>query len=366
MTDISDEKIKWFRDVFNQKSFGYWKYSSFGGKNLFNPICSCMDWISVAIRSISGRTVYSDDIDVRVMEVFSLISSIDIVAESVKTLDTIIFGKMNRESPFKGEKRIFTNNNFSDDDEFFTQLRARFGAHPVNLKNDRHERLYASWPYESPLDGSDLEVLLYSNLPDKEPIKFGLKISELTEYLITRYDHLTILGNEVINQLNQTVKDFSEILIARDDNPLKQINILATEAKERMNNDFLVGELYELSELFTASLKDTPLANLEIDFKHELRPYIDELYDHLQRMDLDNPVSHPACYSLNLLQTIDDYTVGKYIVSLSDRFDDPLIDYYISVLNKLGEGEIIFDQNDPSSVSRLKLYLLNYKMQLNA
>lgn len=362
MIDIKDDRIKWFRELFSQQNFGYWRYYSFEGKNLFNPICSCMDWINVAIRSINGKSVYSDDIDVRAMEIFSLISSIDLVVESITTLDTIIFSKSKRESPYKGDKRIFTKNEFTDDDEFFTQLRAVFGAHPVNLKNDKHERLYASWPYHSPSDGSDLQVLLYSNLPDRTPIKFGLRINELSEYLKTRYDHLSILGEELINQFNQSTNEYTRKVIEKNSNPLNQIEILTTEVKKRMNNEFLAGELYELNELFSATLQDTNLADLENDFKNKLIPYIDELYDHLQRMDFDSPVKQPDCYNLAVLYASDSYVLEKYLNVLSNGDLDPLIDYYISVFNKLGDGVITFNKNDSSNISRLKLYLLSYML----
>jgi hypothetical protein len=235
----------------------------------------------------------------------------------------------------------------------------------VNLQNKKNERLYASWPYESASDGSDLQVLLYSNLPDKDPIKFGLRIDELNEYLKARYDHLKILRDEINNQFNQSVKDFSNTTIVKDPDPLKQIEILEVEAKKRMNNGYYQGELYELNELFSASLNDPHLAVLKSIFKLELRPYIDELYDHLQRMDFDTEIKVPECINLNLLNTINSYCVGKYIQYLSHGSYDPLIDHYISVFNKLGKGTITFDKDDPLNVSRLKLYLLNFKKQLN-
>ena len=47
---IKDEKISDFRDLVNSNSnFVYKKYSDNNGKNHWNLICSCMDWISVSI-----------------------------------------------------------------------------------------------------------------------------------------------------------------------------------------------------------------------------------------------------------------------------------------------------------------------------
>ena len=36
-------------------------------KNLCNPICSCMDWITVSIRFLQNSPELSENIDVRVM-----------------------------------------------------------------------------------------------------------------------------------------------------------------------------------------------------------------------------------------------------------------------------------------------------------
>lgn len=47
---VSDDKISDFRDLVNSNSsFVYQIYKDKGGKNLFNLVCSAMDWISLSL-----------------------------------------------------------------------------------------------------------------------------------------------------------------------------------------------------------------------------------------------------------------------------------------------------------------------------
>ena len=49
--DINDNKINEFRELVNDNSsFVCKQYKNKNDKNLWHPICSCMDWITVSIR----------------------------------------------------------------------------------------------------------------------------------------------------------------------------------------------------------------------------------------------------------------------------------------------------------------------------
>ena len=50
---ISDDKIRDFRNLVNSNSsFVYQIYKNKGDKNLFNLVCSCLDWITVSVRHL--------------------------------------------------------------------------------------------------------------------------------------------------------------------------------------------------------------------------------------------------------------------------------------------------------------------------
>jgi hypothetical protein len=78
---VSDNKISEFRDLVNSNSsFVCNAFRENNGKNQWNVICSCMDWLTVSIRYLQNTPALDKDIDVRVMQMFSLISAIDLVA----------------------------------------------------------------------------------------------------------------------------------------------------------------------------------------------------------------------------------------------------------------------------------------------
>ncbi|HFM5066520.1 TPA: hypothetical protein ACG7OZ_003966, partial [Escherichia coli] len=101
---VSDDKISDFRDLVNSNSsFVYQIYKDKGGKNLFNLVCSAMDWISVSVRHLENAPEFDKNIDSRCMQVYSLISSIDLIFESIKQLHRVFI--TDKKDPFYGEKK---------------------------------------------------------------------------------------------------------------------------------------------------------------------------------------------------------------------------------------------------------------------
>ena len=360
MLNIPDKHIIDFRDTVNKYNFVYYKYSDINGKNLFNPICSCMDWISVAIRSIDNAPKISNNIDVKVMQIFSLISSIDIVVESITTLHTIINNSQRRISPFHGKKGIFKNNKLRDDDEYFTQIRARFGAHPVNLQNG-NERQYASWPYEPRNQDHDLAVNLYSNIVGQPDIVFGLKLTELEGYLKSRINHLKNLDDSLKIQYEEFKLKCINTPIDIEEEPEEQLIILKNEAKKRLNDDFFVDTLLNI---FEVSLVEPELQNLENQFKVKLREYIDEIRNSLQNMDFDsNLVSHELLDTRNIYK-IRSYELPKLFNWLSGN-SDPLAGFYFQQFNDIDNSPISFNINEDTKITTLKIFLLDFYLTTN-
>ncbi len=89
---IDIELITKFRDKVNSNSsFVFQKYKNLNEKNQWNIICSCMDWISVAVRNINNMKNDNSNIDVLSMQTYLYISSIDIIFEAIKQLHRIFF-----------------------------------------------------------------------------------------------------------------------------------------------------------------------------------------------------------------------------------------------------------------------------------
>lgn len=357
---LSDKLINKFRDKVNEYGFVYLYYSSKNGKNYWNPICSCMDWISVAIRSITNADPLSRDIDVRSMQLYSLISSIDLVSEAIMSLNSILNESAARISPFKGDCSIFRGQEGMDDDKYFKHIRSCFGAHPVNINlNGGKKRYFASWPHQPSMDNADLKVILYSNEVGQPDSSLLLKTSELMKYLQKRYNVLDELIERIEFQRRTFESELSKQPIQREQTPLAQLEILEHESARRMNNDYLNQHIRELKYLFSVSLADTEHIEFERSFKQELKPLISEIYDVLQNCQFDFQLSYDFLLELDCLYSRFSYEMPKLSSCLYSSQADPLIDYYFERLNKADKWGFNLRKLDEPTLNILKLHLLN-------
>ena len=143
---MDKELVKKFRDRVNRSPFLFSQYSNIDNKNKINCIHSAIDWIDVGISDIDAtRNEYIAAKSLRKsLKFYFYVSCIDIVWESIQQLHRVLFHTT--QIPFKGERKIFEDNIFGEDDNtFFKSIRACFGAHPVNLDEygKKDERKFA-------------------------------------------------------------------------------------------------------------------------------------------------------------------------------------------------------------------------------
>ena len=360
--DINDNLIVSFRETVNSNSgFVFHSYHSQDGKNYWNIICSCMDWISVSIRFLSNNFQLNEDIDVRVMQFYSVISAIDIVQEAINQLHRVFF--KNHGIPFSKNKEIFKRNKLGlDDNSYFKEIRAMFGAHPVNLTHHGNEKWYASWPYDHyKSEDSTFELRLYSNKVGIEDITFGVNINDLESFLIQRYEYLSVLEKEIGHQYVSFCKDLAAQPIKLKGSALDDILILETESERRINNDYYNGILYELKKVFTTTLIEKHLKDEEEEFKENLQKLIKELHDNLQKMcftDLENNKYIDPDYSYSDIG----YSVSKLFNYEFDRNREPLYDYHMKELDKYSNDRYEFKQTKNPDQVFLKLKMMLYRM----
>ncbi len=354
-SEIDDELISTFRDVVNGNSnFVFHVYKEKNVKNQWNPICSCMDWISVAIRAIQEAPQFSSDIDVRVMQTYSLISSIDIVNESITSLFSIFFNQQGRTSPFKGEKRHFLKSDYADDDMHFKEIRAMFGAHPMNLDGGNGERLFASWPHDSFNTDHDLQVILYSNLVDAKDRSFGINFVELFNFLQSRYSYLNDLIIEINRQYQQFCNEKKKVKIVQSSDVMEQLEILSQESKFRLNNDYYNSEIQNLKMIFGAKTEIPELAEKEREFKVVKRKLLSEITNNLQDMNLVDLVQSVTTKRSNIEKELR-YEIPKLYQWIYSQKEDSLLEHYIERLNAMTGGTYRFYAGDSPEVTLLKL-----------
>ncbi|MEB6378764.1 hypothetical protein MXM41_07435 [Leclercia adecarboxylata] len=365
---LNDSLINDFRDVVNDEGFAYHYFANKDGRNQFNPICSCMDWITVAVRSISNFPELSEDIDVKAMQVYSLISSIDIVTEAVGQLHRIIMNDPKRKDkwPFKDSTHIFVEKSsyLSDrnDDDYFKEIRAIFGAHPTKLEKGS-ERMFASWPHYHAFNENDFTVSIYSNKPESDNIIFGIKIKELLEYLKERYEYLSVLGKVLQDLKKKHYKMLSKRPIPPTDNIKDELRVLLSEVEVRGNNDYYRMELGDLKHMFEGDVKEPHLMDETRAFKDMLYPAVAEIRTNLQKMKLVDLTAKGKVMFSGLPGYNLGYELQKIFTWLhSDRYD-PLSNYYLERLNKFSDGRYCFNAVDSDSTTLLKIHMMLYRYQ---
>lgn len=209
-------------------------------KNLWSKICSCMDWIEVAISGLQEYPEFNTtDINKGSLEFTQFILTIDMLSEAVKNLwTTFSLAENIKQYPLKDNKSTFNGiiwNKSVDDEVYFKHLRAFFGMHSVNgneLQLPINEkkvkvRFFSSW--STSRDGKEFSLIMYSNNKDAEK-KYGgqlkITVEELINYAYKQYHTLIELSLEIENFHNITLKDSiakNQISLTDDLTPLEKI-----------------------------------------------------------------------------------------------------------------------------------------------
>lgn len=296
--------ISEFRRKVNESNYVYNTYNNIDDKNKWNCICSAMDWIDIAVDFINSDWNNSKEINIKCMNLFTYISSINVMWEAIEQLHRVFFNT--NCTPFKGSENIFTFKiNNQDDNKYFKTIRACFGAHPVNLvepsdPNNNRIKRFASWPYESNFYTTkyDFTVRLYSNQLDADDTHLGIKIDELNAFAIERYNYI----NEIANEIDRQYKSFENKCISkqigRSDNIIEQLMILKVEAKNRQAEDYwyVVDDLLLVYNVNPINKNNRKILD---KYKEKLVEVVEELYSRLQSMDIreleTDKIINPEC-----------------------------------------------------------------------
>lgn len=354
---VSDNKISDFRDLVNShSSFVYKVYRNKDGKNYWNIICSCMDWISVSIRYLRNAPELSSDIDVRVMQMFSLISSIDIVSESITQLHRVFINK--KSLPFDGEKECFSQRLFDEDDNsYFKTIRASFGAHPVNL-NQSNSKRFASWPFNSFTNSGELMVCLYSNQVDEEDLMMSLNVDELFVFLIKRYNYLDVISKAISSHYDDFKYELINHSIGYITDPLEQLYVLRDESVKRLDNEYYNNLINDLIRIFESKQLEPELDIMVSDYKQSLISLIDEIRVNLQTMNIIDLENEHILNPQSDIRKVLNYEIGKFYSWIYGNNDDPLLSYYLERFNELTDFRFNFSTNDSTNSLFVKLKLM--------
>jgi hypothetical protein len=262
-------------------------YSNYNGKNLWSLICSAKDWLSVSVNGLPYIDLNHSHDDVRSLNVLQLITTYDIVLQSIEQLHRVF----DMEYPLKKDDSVF--NAAVPDDAYFAQIRACFGAHPVDLRSadgtKSTDKYFASWSSDiSSIGGNrDYSVYLYSNNPDTvQPIRFSMSFAKIHEYTIKRYSLLSNVISVIEKKNGIFVEEQRRLGIGRSSDVVEQLQILLKENSIRIRErDGYHHDIQTLIELFTAPQDFPEQERQEVaQYLNSLHVLVDELYEAFQSM----------------------------------------------------------------------------------
>jgi hypothetical protein len=263
-------------------------YSNYIGKNLWSLICSAKDWLSVSVNGLPYIDLTHSRDDVRSLNVLQLITTYDIVLQSIEQLHRVF--KM--EHPLKKDNSVF--NAAVPDDAYFAQIRACFGAHPVDLRSadgtKSTDKYFASWSSEiSSIGGNDdYSVYLYSNNPHTvHPIRFSMSFAKIHEYTIKRYSLLLNVISVIEEKHGIFIEEQRQRPISRHrSDVVEKLQILLKENSTRIREgDGYHHDIQTLIELFTAPQDFPEQERQEVaQYLKSLHVLIDGLYEAFQSM----------------------------------------------------------------------------------
>lgn len=337
-----------FRDKVNDNlSWCFFKYRNNNNKNQWNCICSAMDWIEVSASYISSHNIFSLGVD-QGIELYAFLSSVDIIVEAVEQLHRVIFAESKK--VFADSHDCFPDNAFGQNDrEFFKELRACFGAHSVRLDdpeepNNKNAKRFASWP--SRVGPGDYSVILYSNRVDGKNIDLGIEFKQLVKFLNKYYLHLTVLSNALDLQYDEFCREKRKEHFECSGTPLERLEILKSESRRRLNNDYYNHTIDSLIRVFQVQITNKQNLELVQDYRNDLIPAIDEIYNNLQNMTMvdlthygndtnkDLPLPNGWEYAVEKLTESmhdDGYPTSVWLPSLKRIFEDKFVFEYCSL-----------------------------------
>ena len=284
---IRPELISEFRNYVNSNEWTLFAYKNVDNRNQWNCICSAMDWIEVSAIYLSKHPLSGVTSDMSI-EVFSYIACVDIIVEAIEQLHRVIY-KTN-ERVFDQDNDCFPENLFQQNDrEYFKNIRACFGAHPVNLHDpeepdNKYAKRFASWSGGG-IGKGDFSVVLYSNKVGGNNIILGIEFAQLAAFADKYYSHLTQIKNELNSQYEEFCSRKRNEKFSCIGDPLARLRILKEESSVRLDNDYYRISIDELIRTLETPITCEANKALVDRYYNHLETVIDEIHENLQTMN---------------------------------------------------------------------------------
>lgn len=292
IAELDGELTKKFRSFVNSNN-SYVRIYSTQNKdaNAWSKICSCMDWLDVAIEGIR-KPVLDRNMNKSSLNFAHFLIDIDMIIESIENLwlaFSSVFKEINEYRSDSNE--IFNAFEFGKpytDREYFKEVRAWFGIHavngnPRNLPNfEKSVRFFSSW--SSSHAPGEYVLILYSNNQEAEEIYGGRKkvyVKDLVRLAEVYYFSLEKLMVELQKSYDVEINTLrsDEIFLNNELSELKQLKYLRKVSLERK----ITREFYEHDVARYLNFLEIDLSIYSQDDKKTILEYLGSLSPIIQK-----------------------------------------------------------------------------------
>jgi len=339
---LDKELVNELRKLMNSNSdYILNKYRNQEGKNRWNIICSAMDWIDVAVDNYNNFKLESNskNMNAYCLEIYSFISTIDIIYEAVNQLHRVFTGET--KVIYKGKKEIFNSIDGQDDNNHFKHIRAIFGAHPVNLSNNKKEKWFASWPTKDYFGKFDLQVFLYPLDSEGKTITFGIQLDNLRRFAESRYGYIKDIIYKIQNEFFNYSKKCHDRDIKFTNDDIINLRILKDEHEKRLPNDYIRGMIDDAILVMNTVSTITENSKIVNGFRDQVKKAILDLEDAVQKIDYEERESY-SIFDVDFPHE-HSYEFSKYFEVLGGKYDG-LENYYFKVIREVLSNYVVLDE----------------------
>lgn len=340
---IDPELSRKFRNkVHDHNEFVRLHLVDLNGKDVWSKVCSCMDWLDVAVQGLELPTQHKN-MNVTSLRFTHFIVTIDMIFESIKNLWTSFKQATNVKHPYENDSSIFNANEFErsfSDEAYFKKIRAWFGIHAVNGNKEEIEgypkntRFFTSW--SNSFDGHEFSLRLYSNNSQAERQYGGTKkinVNKIIEFIDLRYNTLYELM-DVIDELYYREKQRlqqTQVLLDKDSTYLEQIQQLYKQSQERrLTSEHYKFEVETYISFLKCDLDEFSNNDREIvsEYLNELRKIIPAYKRIIQNVDWEESSVFNLLSSRRSQISVDHHYEFSKILEYAEHEDYPSIGSY--------------------------------------
>lgn len=302
-------------------------------KDKWSILCAVMHWFGVVIPYLDSSDILKNYTpDNNWGNVYLYISAVDIVTKGINDLYKFITGDDNH--IFKGDNDVFCAD--EDDNDYFQNIRAIFGAHPTDLKGNGD---YIVSTYPTPYDKRigalmgevkdwDYYTLLWSRKKSDtlEQLPFGFSFKKVDSYLDKNISYLDDFYTEILNKIKSFKEEISTKPIPLVDDNIEQLNIIKKKNIERLNGRYNY-EIDILIKLMDVKITDCFNVKIYSTFRKEIEIIIPKLLDAVQ-----HPDKYPDIDFVNSLIDVDntDFDLYQYSKLMEFECNEDLTSYLIN------------------------------------